>query len=139
MGILRERAVLAARIKSSQPGWQEATRRDGGGMFRMPRCWPGLRRHTKVAKEFTDQSVSGRRRWGRQLEARGERGSRSGGELSERSRAGEKKRRCTGSNPQPHSSARAEKIDLGFEFDKGADRGPRGERQSRKYSWGRSG
>jgi len=64
---LRVRAVMRTRHSGGENQRVRATagaaaargdQRDGVKLFRETRCWPRLRRHSRVLNEFTDQSVS---------------------------------------------------------------------------------
>lgn len=63
---LRVRAVMRMRRSGGNAGGGGAVavavargdQRDGVKLFRGTRCWPRLRRHSRVLDEFTDQSVS---------------------------------------------------------------------------------
>lgn len=62
---LRVRAVMRMRRSGGDAGGgavavaaARGDQRDGVKLFRGTRCWPRLRRHSRVLDEFTDQSVS---------------------------------------------------------------------------------
>ena len=65
---LRVRAVMRTRRSGGENQRVRATagavaaargdQRDGVKLFRGTRCWPRLRRHSRVLNGFTDQSVS---------------------------------------------------------------------------------